>query len=329
MRKIVRSFLFVGLLSICKAQDPHFSQYYASPTTVNPAATGFFEGDSRITALYRQQWPQYGEPFVTGTMAIEFKPARFREGKTNDKFAYGMMLLYDRTPDAALKSQHAYFTIGYHKALDEDGYHRLGVGFMGGFNQKSLDASQLTFGDEFRSGGFQPGTGEVVPSKKLSAFDLHAGVMYSYEDDFKTLYAGGSVYHLTNPKNYFLDDNSVLKTIPKRWNINAGLNLSSTSLRYAASLLLMRQANVNEILVGGAVGLPFNEDEGVLYLGSWYRFKESVIPTVNLQWRKVNLGFSYDVFSGGKTITKPRTMEISFALRPTKYRDTKTGCYTF
>jgi type IX secretion system PorP/SprF family membrane protein len=328
MRKLVCLFFVILMTGFCEAQDPHFSQYYASPTTVNPAATGFFQGDSRITALYRQQWPEFGEPFVTGTTSLEFKPEKFKNGSTQDRLAYGLMLLYDKTPDAVLKSQHAYFLFGYHKALDEEGYHRLGIGFMGGFNQKTLDATQLTFSDEFQSGGFQQGSGETVPSKKLSAFDLHAGVLYSYEDDFKTYYLGGSVYHLTSPKNYFLENNQVLKTIPKRWNLNAGININSNSIQYAGSLLFMRQAKVNEILVGGTIGIPFNMENGVFYIGSWYRFKESVIPTINLQWKKANLGFSYDV-SSNRTMTRPRTMEVSIAVRPTKFRDTKTGCYSF
>ena len=185
-----------------------------------------------------------------------------------------------------------------------------------GDGRNGLDASQLTLGDEFRSGGFVAGSGsEVIPSKKLNAFNVHAGILYSYEDDYKTWYAGGSVYHLTSPKNYFLESNTVLKTIPKRWNLNAGLNLTSFNLRYAASLLVMRQAKVNEILIGRVVGLPFYMENGVLYLGSWYRYKASVIPTINLQWKKVNVGMSYDIFSGNKTITRPKTMELSFAIR--------------
>ena len=38
------------------AQDIHFSQYYASPLTLNPALTGKFNGLWRVTGIYRDQF---------------------------------------------------------------------------------------------------------------------------------------------------------------------------------------------------------------------------------------------------------------------------------
>jgi type IX secretion system PorP/SprF family membrane protein len=330
MKKTAGLLILVLMQQLCAGQDPHYSQYYASPATVNPATTGFFSGDARITALYRQQWPQYGSPFITGTASFEMKPGKFKNSdEVMDRFAAGVMLMYDHTPDAVLKSQHAYLMIAYHKALDEEGLHRIGAGFMGGYSERRLDMSQLTFADQFGSGGFVYTSGEAIPNNKISAFDLHAGVLYSYEDDFKTLYAGGSVFHLTKPKNYFLGNNTVQETIPLRMNINAGANIAIGNVRYAASLLYMKQGGMDQFIFGGAVGIPLPLSNSFLYAGSWYRLNESVIPTLNLQWQNLNLGFSYDVFTSNKTLTKPRSMELSLSFRPSAYRDHKTGCYAF
>ena len=39
------------------AQDLHFSQYFNSPLTTNPANTGFIpDGDYRLGINYRNQW---------------------------------------------------------------------------------------------------------------------------------------------------------------------------------------------------------------------------------------------------------------------------------
>jgi hypothetical protein len=48
MKKILLlgSIFFAGL---CQAQDPHFSQYYASQQTINPASVGLFAGDMRVS----------------------------------------------------------------------------------------------------------------------------------------------------------------------------------------------------------------------------------------------------------------------------------------
>ena len=89
------------------------------------------------------------------------------------------------------------------------------------------------------------------------------------------------------------------------------------------------QAKVNEVMGGGAVGFPFAQDEGVLYAGAWYRLKESIIPTINLQYKTFNLGLSYDIFmSSNKTITKPKSFELSLAYRVIPYQS-QTGCFVF
>ena len=312
------------------SQDPHFSQYYASPVTVNPASTGIFDGDMRLSGLYRQQWPQFGEAFVTGSFAFEIKPGKYKNEEVIDRLAYGGMLMFDKTPDGILKSQYAYGLLAYHKGLDEQGYKKLGVGIMIGYDQRSVDGAQLTFANQFESGGFNNSipSGETFSYRRISSVDAHAGLLYSYNDGSRSFYAGGSVYHLASPKNYFLLDNKVEQTIPKRWNVNAGMNLASDRFRYVASTVIMYQAASVECMVGGAIGIPYGED-GILYLGSWFRARESVIPTVNLQWQNLNIGFSYDAFINNKTMAKPKSFEFSLSYRPQKYRDGKTGCVSF
>ncbi|MER3470712.1 MAG: hypothetical protein C4330_05105 [Chitinophagaceae bacterium] len=303
------------------AQDPHFSQYYASPTTVNPAMAGMFSGNMRLSAIYRQQWPQYGQPFVTGTFAVEVKPGQFANDNGNDRMAIGGMFLYDKTPDAVLKSQYAYGMIAYHKTLDAAGHHRLGLGFMTGVNQRTLDVSQLTFGSSFGSGGFQRTGGDVIKYGKSTSFDAHTGFVYSYEDEYKVYCIGGSVFHVLNPKDYFLEDGSKATGTPKRWSANAGFHITTENeISYVGSALFMQQANVNYFMAGALIGVPFGEG-GKIYGGAFYRLNESIIPTLNLEYNTFNLGFSYDVLVGRETNIQPKTIEVSASWRWIKDRD--------
>src|SRR5215218_1451355 len=212
--KIFYFFVSLVICSFCTAQDPHFSQYYASQATVNPAAAGMFTGDMKLSGLYRQQWPQYGNAFVTGTLALEWKPQGFKDGQNPNRLAFGGMLMYDKTPDEVLKSQYAAAMVAYHKALDENGNSKLGLGFMLTYNQKMLDASQLTFASQFRSGGFSSSGGEIIASRKTSSFDMNTGLLYSYEDEGRLFYTGASVYHLLQPKEYFLEQNELMNFMP-------------------------------------------------------------------------------------------------------------------
>ena len=330
----MKRILLIGAMlygGICAAQDPHFSQYYASQMTVNPATAGMFTGDMRVSGLYRQQWPQFGSAFVTGTFAFEWKPQGFKDGQNINRLSLGGMLMYDKTPDEVLKGQYLYGVVAYHKALDPEGRHKIGLGFMAGYNQRTLDPSKLTFGTQFNGSGWNPGVGEPIRSRNSGTFDVHSGLLYSYETEDKLIYAGGSMYHLLGPSDYFMSDNNVLDYVPRRMNVNAGFNMvGENGLRYAGSVLVMNQAKVNEVIGGGAVGFPFAQEDGVLYAGAWYRLNESVIPTINLQWKTINMGLSYDIFMSSKnTITKPKSIELSLAYRIIPFRDNRTGCFVF
>jgi type IX secretion system PorP/SprF family membrane protein len=332
MKKIllIGSILFAG---ICEAQDPHFSQYYASQQTVNPASVGMFSGDMRLSGLYRQQWPQYGTPFVSGTFAFEVKPKGYRDGENINRLAFGGLAVFDKTPDNVLTGQYIYGTVAYAKALDEEGHHKIGIGFMGGLNQRMLDASKLTFGSQYTGDPNNPwgySANENITSQKSASFDIHSGINYSYETEEKLFYIGASAYHLAGAKELFTKGNNVLDHVPRRYNANAGFNtINANGTRFAASALFMTQQKVNEVMAGATVGFPFAEENGVLYTGAWYRLNEAIIPTINLQWKTINLGFSYDAFVSSKnTLTKPRSIEFSLAYRITPYHS-ETGCFAF
>ena len=73
--KHVSIFILFFLLgcSFVQAQDPHFSQFFASPLTLNPAFTGKFNGTVRVAGNYRNQWPEINRAYVTNTASVDFQ----------------------------------------------------------------------------------------------------------------------------------------------------------------------------------------------------------------------------------------------------------------
>ena len=51
--------------STIEAQDPHFSQFYTSPLTLNPALAGAIDDDQRFVLNYKNQWEALGTTFRT------------------------------------------------------------------------------------------------------------------------------------------------------------------------------------------------------------------------------------------------------------------------
>ncbi len=325
---IILCFIIPAVLTF--GQDPHFSQYYASPATVNPAMTGKFQGSSRISGVYRQQWAQYGDPFATGTITYETKTGNSRMEEGISSLALGGFMLYDKTPGGIIKSQYFQGLISYHQVLDKNGFHKLGIGFMAGLAQKSLDLTNVSFGSQFTTNGFNLALPNMEPfnGRSMSNFDIQGGLLYSYNDNEREFYLGTSLYHINEPKNYFYDKNTIQQNIPRRYAINAGANIVTEYLHLATSALYMRQGNINYILVGASVGMPFNET-GVLYTGLWYRVGEAFIPQLNLQFNNTNIGLSYEAFINPKTFVKPRSLEISISWRSIFEQPSKLNCYLF
>jgi len=55
MKKILTLLLSL-LIQTTFAQDFHFSRFFASPLSLNPATTGGVNGDWRVVAIFRSQW---------------------------------------------------------------------------------------------------------------------------------------------------------------------------------------------------------------------------------------------------------------------------------
>ncbi|MEY4885315.1 MAG: hypothetical protein RL151_624, partial [Bacteroidota bacterium] len=133
---------FIGpMLVICllsqelRAQDPHFSQFFTSPLTLNPALTGLFDGDFRVAGNFRNQWPTINNAFKTGTASIDFSLLKDNIPE-NDRWSIGLLALNDRSVNRILNNNHYSVSTAYHKGLDENGYHQLTIGFQGTYTSK-------------------------------------------------------------------------------------------------------------------------------------------------------------------------------------------------
>src|SRR6187402_2266959 len=129
MRKLVVLSVALFVCFSLHAQDPHFSQFFASPLTLNPAFTGKFDGQLRLAANHRDQWPSIPKAYVTTSASLDFSilKSKIPEG---DVFGIGFSGLSDKSADAALKLNYGSLSMSYHKALDEDGYNTIGAGFQ-------------------------------------------------------------------------------------------------------------------------------------------------------------------------------------------------------
>ncbi|MCU7548436.1 PorP/SprF family type IX secretion system membrane protein [Chitinophagaceae bacterium LB-8] len=298
MRKLYLCIGFCLTLWSAMAQDPNFSQFFASPLTLNPALTGKFDGDMRFAANYRNQWPTINNAFTTYTASLDFGILKNRI-PVIDQFGVGFLGFSDRSGNGILQSNAIGVSTAYHKGLDEDAYNQLGLGFQAVYVNKRLDVTKLDLEDELTPFGFTGTTQDVFPANQVnvSYFDVNAGILYNgTTNGLNNIYAGVSVYHINQPKESFKNSDFVLEP---RMTFQAGymhpIN-SMDALHLSANY--SRQANATNTVVGGAFMKNLNADVSNptnLYMGSWIRFGDAIIPYVGLEVGEFHFGFTYDV----------------------------------
>jgi type IX secretion system PorP/SprF family membrane protein len=307
-----KTFYIAALLAchlVTQAQDPRFSQFFASPLTLNPAFTGKFDGTWRLAANHRDQWPSIPKAYVTTSASLDFGIMKDRIPK-GDVFGIGISGLSDQSADAALKLNYGSLSMSYHRALDDEGYNTIGAGFQATYSSAILDRTKLTFEDQLTQNGFTNPTQETFANGTGQNYlGLNAGLLFSGSTNgYNNYYAGISVYHINRPNLSFID---------KTWNLaprftihGGGTFPINDVLAFNTSAIYQAQNKASEIVFGGALSALLNNDEvnpTNVYFGSWLRVNDAVIPYVGIEINGLRIGASYDVnVSGLKAATQSR-----------------------
>ncbi len=281
-----------------QAQDPHFSQFFASPLTLNPAFTGKFDGTLRVAGNYRNQWPAFNNVYTTSTLSVDF-PILKSKIPDYDTWGVGILALTDKAGGGVLTNNYLGLSTSYHKALDENGFQQLGIGFQGTYGQKRLDNSKLVFEDQLTPFGFTGVTQDIFNTNNLNInyFDMNAGILFSSStDETNNFYIGASMYHINRPRESFQGGSWNIAT---RTTINAGGYFPvSDILTLHTSGIYQLQNKASETVVGAALAAaidPDSDNPSNVYIGSWLRLKDAIIPYLGLEFAGFRIGATYDV----------------------------------
>jgi type IX secretion system PorP/SprF family membrane protein len=289
------------LVSLSFAQDLHFSQFFNSPLTTNPANTGFIpDADYRIGAHYRNQYSSImAVPYKT--MSIFGDAQVFRERLENGWLGLGGVLLRDVAGSGSLTSTKVYGSVAYHQLLGLSSL--LSAGFNVGLSNKSIDQSKLKFPDQFDGKFFDVSlpTSVVLNNNNVTYFDVQAGMNYAYfptEDIY--INAGYSIHHVNQPKETFFDvaaiDSSGTQTIPMRHIgfLNAIYKLNDLVI-LNPNAYYTTQAKASELVLGlnGAYNLS-GDGAQQLIGGLYYRAGDAVVPMAGFELNSLRFTFSYD-----------------------------------
>jgi type IX secretion system PorP/SprF family membrane protein len=322
--------LLIGLIcctSFAFAQDPKFSQYFAAPLTLNPALTGYFDGNYRVAVNTRQQWANVGDSYNTYSASGEVK---FRdEFYYNDIFSLGISGLYDESFSRILKSQTYSISGSYYKFLNGDHTLKLGLAPQLAYVSKSLDYDALTVASQYQNGDFNLSIPNNLglDNDKLTYFDFNIGGNLAYSTDKFSAALGYSVFHLTRPQESLFNDTDL--RLPMRKTLHASMRyLSADLIDFNFSTHYMVEGESSDLIFGGLMGLkPTLESNMKLNGGIWYKANErSIFPFIGFEVGSISLGLNYSLFTKTINSYKPRTFEISFILSDNTFTRFKNTC---
>jgi type IX secretion system PorP/SprF family membrane protein len=296
-----KTILVIGwvLCSITSAaQDLHFSQFFNSPLSTNPANTGFIpDADYRIGGNYRNQWSSVmTQPYKT--MSLFADAQVFRDKMENGWLGIGGLILSDVAGSGSLRSTKIYGSLAYHQMLGNSSL--LSAGFNVGWANKRIDVSKLKFPDQFDGKFFDNTlpTSVALTNTNVSYFDMQAGLNYAYFPTEQVyVNAGYSVQHVNRPKETFFSDSTNNGRIPMRHIgfVNALLKVKDNII-INPNIFFSTQAKSYELVFGLNANYNLSgAGEKQLIFGAYYRLGESIVPMVGIELNNVRFTFSYDV----------------------------------
>ena len=293
MKKTIAAILCVLLISkYAQSQDIHFSQFYASPLTLNAANTGNIDGKFRATANYRDQWSSVSAPFKTSTLAVDFALNQ----KKKNFFGAGILGVYDKSGTGELTNKSIYASAAYHLHFGkaDTPKHYLHIGFQAGFANRTINISKLVFASQYNSatGTF---SNVVIPNidDNINYFDANIGAAWSSVFSKKfSLISGINFMHITKPKEQFLLFNTteVLNTI-SIFHITTNYKFNQ-KISVSPAIYMLKQAKASELTIGSAVN--YNFKKVTLVAGGYARLADALIIMLGTQAKNIRIGLSYD-----------------------------------
>lgn len=292
--------LIAVVINTASSQDLHFSQFFNSPLSTNPANTGFIPAsDFRIGANYREQWSSIPVPYKTTSI---WGDAQFmRDRIPGGWMGLGGLILQDVAGSGNLRSTKIYSSLAYHQMLGNTGL--LSVGFNLGYAGKQINVSKFTFDSQW-NGRFFDGdapSGETFQNTSIGYFDMQAGLNYAwFPSDNVYLHTGFSLHHLNKPtETFFADIPGYDNSIKPRsiFFLDAVIKLNDRVI-ITPAIHYTRQANSREFV--GGLHLNYNltgNGEQQLIAGVYVRPSDAFLPMVGYQWKNFRFMFSYDATS--------------------------------
>lgn len=253
------------------AQDASFTQFNSAPLWYNAAFAGSIT-EKRAEVLYRDQWPKLSGGYQTIYASYDQYVKKVRGG-------VGFMSTYDN----ALGTFRTYTnSLAYAPKIKIKNF-SISPGIKFSYIFKSLDVSELTFGDMIDSqSGFVYTTQESI-NDHVSFFDLSSGIVFNTT----SFYVGFDVEHLLEPNESFVGGESPL---PRRYALTAGYTYQSKNKNFSITPNLLWQSQQTARMLITSATFKYKW----FLVGGGYRFGDALLAMAGIEFHGLRINYSYD-----------------------------------
>jgi type IX secretion system PorP/SprF family membrane protein len=293
--KFISGILFLIYCFQMKAQDPHFTQFYASPLYLNPAFTGLTY-EHRFSMNGRLQWPGISTAYNTAMVSYDYNLQNLNSG-------IGGFVIYDRAGTSNLLTQQQGLNFAYRFKVNK--YSELRLGLVMAMSQKRLDYTNLIFNDQLAAGSGSGSSKDALAIEKINYLDVGCGALFNTTN----YWIGVSAKHINQPNISMVGN---LEPLPVFVSVHGGYRYiisargsGKTKLEefLSASLHYKHELNYDQLDIGAYYFKSF------LNLGVWYRglpFKKykpgypnresiALLVGVEIPDKNFRIGYSYDI----------------------------------
>ena len=308
--RIYSLFLLTILLQKVHGQDVHFSQFYMSPLTQNPALAGTIF-DLQGIVQYREQWGSVIKPYSTIAASFDM---RLNKKKVKDGFFAGGINFYnDKAGSSAMTNTQGAISLAYQIKLDQ--HNLLGAGLQAGFTQWSVNLSDLQWGSQYKGGIYNsslPSGEDGTPANSFSFLDAGVGLNWTYNNiegakrvtDNNELRStlGFAVFHPLRP------DYSLYKGIDNLYakfvlHGNGLYSIMNSDWAIAPGFFYYKQGPASQLFAGSMVRYKFIQESkytgfikgAAVSAGAYLRAKDAIVTSFLLEMSNYAIGLSYDI----------------------------------
>jgi hypothetical protein len=198
MNKIVYFIFGIFLLTFAQdtfAQTPYSSQNFNLNNFFNPATSGFGI-NNKVQTIFRTQYEGVGSAYRTIGLAADVALLSKNNYDKNNHFGLGIQAVSEQVLDGILQTNAITLSLANRIFFNEIKTSSLALGISSTLITRTIDASKLTFGDQFNSGRLFNTTSLEVINAVPSKFSSNVGILYTLSNDQTFFQLGGSLFYI-------------------------------------------------------------------------------------------------------------------------------------